>query len=289
MAVAQVTQQEMRQLKQFFQGPSLGQTLATARSRRVGLGYSVEPGVPQTHPVTGRTLFQEKGPLAFVSGREPVPLTEVEEALLCWAACGPNGIIAWDLPLGGAFNELTWLAGRTIPSPANSLATDMLVINDRGSFIYKASKDRAKPIEIEGEDDYPKVLHWYRDSLTQISDRRPDIDWATKPDGVPDGSVFGPWQYNINRPGSTWFIPIQDIGWIYFSLLPVLFEWFSSYLVDDATGQPAGLQKWVDQGLLKIPASISGHEQGMFQVETYPVGCMVQNIRLAVEAIGLGG
>ena len=288
MVTAQVTELEMRQLEQFFEGASLGSVLSTARSRRVGLGYSVEPGVEQKHPATGRILHQEKGPLAFVSGKEPVLLTEVEEAITCWAACGPNGIIAWDLPLHGGFNELTHLAGRTIPSAANSLATDMLIINDRGTFIYKAGRDRAKPIEIESEDDYGKVLQWYRESLTRISDTRPDIDWATKLEGTPDGSIFGPWQYNVNRPGSTWFIPLQDIGWLYLSVRPIIFEWFATYMVDDLTGEPAGLKKWVDEGLLKVPASISASEQGIFQAETYPVGCMVQNIRLAAEALGLG-
>lgn len=288
MAIAQVTQQEMKQLKQFFEGAPLGKVLATARSRRVGRGYSIEPGVEQTHPVTGRKLLQTKGPLSFVSTKEPAPLTEVEEAILLWSACGPNGTIAWDIAIHGASNELMSLAGRTIPSPGNSLATDMLVINDRGTYLYKATRDRNKPIEIEGEEDYPKILQWYREGLVKLSDQRPDIDWATKPEGCLNGSVFGPYQYNINRSGSTMFVPLQDVGWLYLSVLPIILQWNGYYMVDDRTGEPAGLKKWVDQGLLTIPSGISQIEELIFQVEMYPVGCMVQNIRLAGEALGIG-
>ena len=90
---AMLNEVERQQLKMFFEhtGP-LSRLLSTVRSRRVGLGYSIEPGEEQVHPATGHRLVQERGPLAFVSRKEPVPLTEVEEALLCWSACGPNGM-----------------------------------------------------------------------------------------------------------------------------------------------------------------------------------------------------
>ena len=44
--------------------------------------------------------------MEFVSNKAPLALTEAEEALLSWAACGPNGIAAWDISLGGGFHEL---------------------------------------------------------------------------------------------------------------------------------------------------------------------------------------
>ena len=37
-----------------------------------------------------------------------------------------------------------------------------------------------------------------------------------------------------------------------------------------------------------MPVAISSLEKLAFQVETYPAGATVQNIRLAAEAIGLG-
>ncbi|HVW33581.1 MAG TPA: hypothetical protein VHL53_13665, partial [Acidimicrobiia bacterium] len=71
------------------------------RTRRVGYGYRIDSGTTEKHPVTGREMPQEKGPMEFVSNKAPLALTETEEALLSWAACGPNGIAAWDISLGG--------------------------------------------------------------------------------------------------------------------------------------------------------------------------------------------
>ena len=71
--------------------------------------------------------------------KDPLPLTRLEEALLCWAACGPNGLVAWDISLDGGFHELTCIAGRTVPAAGNSRGTDLLVIDDLGAYIYKPS------------------------------------------------------------------------------------------------------------------------------------------------------
>ncbi len=282
-------QQELEILKKAFEGTDpVFRLLATVRSRRVGLGYRIETGEEERHPVTGRAMLQERGPLYFKSEKEPVPLTEVEEALLCWAACGPNGLIAWDIAVHGGFHELTWLAGRTVPSPGNSLATDLLVINDNGAFIYKPGLQRGKAIEIEGEEDYPKIMQWYRDGMIQISDQRPDVDWAMRMPGAPHATLMGPYQYNINRPGATWIIPITDVAWLNSALIN-LFDWWHYYPVDEwKNGRPAGVDRWIGEGMLELPVPISALEQLIFQVEMYPVGCMVQNIRLAAEAMGLG-
>ncbi len=48
------------------------------------------------------------------------------------------------------------------------------------------------------------------------------------------------------------------------------------------------LEKWIREGMLELPVTIAGEEQLIFQVEQYPTGCMVQNMRLATEAMGLG-
>ncbi len=108
-----LTDAERRQLKMFFeQTRSLPQLLATLRSRRVGLGYAIESGEPEVR-ASGRTLIQEKGPLSFRSAHDPVPLSETEEALIAWSACGPNGMAHWDIAIHGGFHELVTIAGRT--------------------------------------------------------------------------------------------------------------------------------------------------------------------------------
>src|SRR6266498_596923 len=255
------TAEQYRQLKHYFEGTrTLPQLLATLRSRRVGLGYSIESGEAETRGATGRTLQQQRGPLAFVSEHPTLPLSEVEEAILAWSACGPNGLAHWDIAVHGGFHELVHIAGRTAASPGNSFATDLLVIKDQGAFLYNPGTERERMVEIQGEDDYHKVLDWYRRGMHQILDHRPDVDWGLRAPGAPNASLFG-----LN-----------------------LFDAWHLYFTDDQTGEPAGVGEWVGEGKLEFPITIGQIEQFIFQVETYPPGSIVQNMRLAAEAMGLG-
>jgi hypothetical protein len=286
--VAQPTETQQRQLKRYFEETrSLPQLLATLRSRRVAMGYQIESGQDETS-AAGRRLHQPRGPLAFVSEHPVVPLSEVEEAIVAWSALGPNGMAHWDIAVHGGFHELVTIAGRTAAAPGNSFAHDLLVIKDEGSFIYNPGDERERMVEIQGEEDYHKILDWYRDGMRKILDGRPDVDWALRVPGAPNASLFGPYQYNVNRPGTTWFIPITDVGWLYFSVILNLFDAWHLYFIDDRTGEPAGLGPWVKEGQLEFPISIAQIEWFIFQVETYPPGSYVQNMRLAAEAMGLG-
>lgn len=291
MAVARETISEVqqRQLKKFFEeSKPVPGLLSTLRSRRVARGYQIESGQDEVHAATGHTLHQPKGPLAFASEHAVLPLTEVEEAIICWAAMGPNGMAHWDIAVHGGFHELVTIAGRTAAGPGNSFAHDLLVIKDEGVFIYNPGPERERMVEIQGEEDYHKVLDWYRNGMHQVLDHRPDIDWGTRAPGAPNASLFGPYQYNLNREGQTWFIPITDIGWLYFSVMLNIFDAWHIYFVDDQTGEPAGVGQWVEEGKLEFPINISQYEWFIFQVETYPPGSYVQNMRLAAEAMGLG-
>lgn len=262
--------------------------LSTVRSRRVGRGYRIDSGTTESHPVTGREMHQESGPMPFVSEREPVPLSEGDEALLCWAACGPNGISNWDISMHGGFHELTWISGRTAPAPGNSHATDLLVINDDGAFLYNPGKARSANVEFQGADGAEKILDWYQKGMVQILDERPDVDWALRAAGSPHATLMGPYQFNLNKPGTTWFIPITDAGWLNSALINFMDFWHM-YPTDEWNGgRPAGVEKWIGEGRLELATSIAAEEQLIFQVESYPTGCMVQNIRLAAEALGLG-
>ncbi len=227
------TAEQYRQLKHYFDGTrTLPQLLATLRSRRVGRGYSIESGEEETRGATGRTLQQQRGPLAFVSEHPTLPLSEVEEAIVAWSACGPNGMAHWDIAVHGGFHELVQIAGRTAAGPGNSFATDLLVIKDQGAFLYNPGTERERMVEIQGEEDYHKVLDWYRRGMQRILDHRPDIDWGLRAPGAPNASLFGPYQFNVNREGTTWFIPITDIGWLYFSVMLNLFDAWHLYFTD---------------------------------------------------------
>src|SRR2546430_17643794 len=115
------------------QTPKVFQLLGTVRGRRFGMGYRYETGESETLSWSqNRTVTSERGPLAYKSAHDPHPLTEVEEALVAWAACGPNGVIAADLPGTGNLNTFLCWAGRTIPAPCNDTAVDPFICNEIG-------------------------------------------------------------------------------------------------------------------------------------------------------------
>jgi hypothetical protein len=263
------------------------QLLSTIRSRRFGMGYRYETGEAETLPWSGnRTVTTEKGPLAYKSSFEPHPLTELEEALVAWAACGPNGVIAADLPVTGNMN--TWLcwAGRTIPAPCNDLAVDVFIVNDEGTWLYRPVAERAAPVEIRSEEDHWKVLNWYREGRVKISDQRLDIGAELGP-GL--ANLTGPWQYNVNRPGSTWFIPVADLGFEWFNLMLPFYEYDHMYLTDPETGEPCGVGEWIKPGKLEVGVPVTLYDQLLLMATPgHQVGCLVQNLRLAAEALGLG-
>ncbi len=70
-------------------------------------------------------------PLAFESSSGPRPLSEVEEALIAWAALGPNGIITADIPVQGDLSSLLSWAGRTVPASSNDQAVDNMMKGHR--------------------------------------------------------------------------------------------------------------------------------------------------------------
>ncbi len=287
-----ISADQSEQLRRAFEdGPTGFELLRNVRTRRVGLGYRIDSGTSEAHPATGRQMSQTEGPMKFVSAKEPVRLTEVEEALLAWAACGPNGIAAWDISLGGGYHELVDTAGRTASQPGNAMSHDLLIINDDGAFIYNPGLHRNAIVEMQEEVDrgrYDRVLEWYRTGCVQILDERPDVDYAVRAPGAPNATLFGPYQYNINRPGTTWFIPITDAAKL-FSALFNTFDAWHMYQIDEWNGgRPAGVERWIGEGMLELPLTISALEQFIMTVECYPPGIMVQNIKLGAEALGLG-
>ncbi|NNN22384.1 MAG: hypothetical protein HKL80_10340, partial [Acidimicrobiales bacterium] len=98
-----ISDQEKLLLKHAFEeSGTLFQLLSTLRTRRVGLGYQIETGEQESFDwSSGHAIAQKEGPLSFASHSDPVPLTELEEALLCWAALGPNGVILADIAVNG--------------------------------------------------------------------------------------------------------------------------------------------------------------------------------------------
>lgn len=287
---AALTPQEQAQVARAFEStPSLFGLLSTLRTRRMGLGYRCETGEAETFSwSSGRTLTQPAGPLAYASTAEPVRLSEVEEALVAWAGLGPNGVALADVAVHGALSTLVSWAGRTVPASSNDLSVDLFVINDDGVWLYRPSPERHAPLEIAGPQDYAKILAWYRQDRRLVMDHRPDIGWFSAPEGTHNVNAMGPAQYNLNRPGSTWFLPVGDVGLEWFNLLLSSYEWSGFYLQDTDSGKPAGCDEWIRPGFLEVGFPIPIFDELALMMHASQAACVVQNIRLACEALGLG-
>src|SRR6185312_13882812 len=74
----------------------LFEALYRRRSRRFGLGFEMQ-----------------EGPFRYKYAHAPVPLTELEEALLVGAGAGFTGLAFWDLPTPAPYPRLS---GRTFPT-----------------------------------------------------------------------------------------------------------------------------------------------------------------------------
>ncbi|MCC6383037.1 MAG: hypothetical protein IT304_11065 [Dehalococcoidia bacterium] len=285
-----LTNEEQAAIARLFEGgPSLFGLLSTLRTRRMGHGYRSETGEDETFDWSSRaTVRQAEGPLAYASQARPVPLSEVEEAAIAWAALGPNGIIAADVPVQGDLSSLLYWAGRTVPGSSNDMAVDLFIINDQGTFLYRPGPARLAPVEIRGPEDYWKILHWYRNCRTKISDRRPDVGWFTAPPGTHNVNTMGALQYNMNRPGSTWFLPVGDVGLEWVTLLLSSYQFSGFYLQDPNTDKPAGCDQWIRPGFLEVGFPLPTFDELALMLHASEAACAVQNIRLACEALGLG-
>lgn len=273
----------------FEGGPSVFGALSTLRTRRIGLGYRSETGEEENFSWSSHMVVrQREGPLAFKSASAPAPLSEVEEALIAWAALGPNGIVTADIPVQGDLSSLLSWAGRTVPASSNDHGVDLFIINDQGVHLYRPGTERMAPVEIRGPDDYWKILHWYRAGRLRISDSRPDVAWATAPPGTHNVNTMGALQYNANRPGSSWFLPVGDVGLEWVNLLLSSYQFGGFYLQDAETGKPAGCDAWIRPGFLEVGFPIPIFDELALMQHATEVACVVQNIRLACEAMGLG-
>jgi nitroreductase len=254
----------------------LFEALHRRRSRRFGLGFEMP-----------------EGPFRYKSAHAPVPLTELEEALLVGAGAGFSGLAFWDLPTPAPY-PLARLGGRTFPTTRPGGNTTLFWTNDDGFYVLDDKVVVTKLREVETEAERGKLLETYRAQRRTLRQGRLAI-----PRRVPPMSEHDLW--DSNRPGSTLFLPVCDISASLISLIaqfvdPALRRYAPEgggmNIVDDRYGfRPAGTEPWVKSGLLNaeavLPLSIL-ERQACYYVFSEPAA-ICQNMFLATEALGLGG
>ena len=254
----------------------LFEALYGRRSRRFGLGFAMA-----------------EGPFAYRSPHPPLPLSEIEEALLVAAGVGFSGIALWDLsrPLpyrGGN--------GRTFPSTSGGRRTALFFTNDEGVYVIDPQVGApARVREVEAPDQRERVLALYRTHRKQLKPGRLAI-----PRRVPPLSGHDLW--DSNGPGSTLFMPVCDVSYSLISLtaqfVDAQLERFVAkggrgmHIVDDRHGfRSAGCERWVKSGFLDADAILPlSHleRQACYFMFSEPAA-ICQNMFLATEAMGLGG
>lgn len=262
---------------------SLFETLSRLRSIRFGLGYRYDTGEVITK---GNLIIEfQDGPLKFKSEKDPIPLSELENALLCWSAYGPTGLIMADLGTSCDLATFLYFAGHTVPDPDNVLGLNLIYINDEGTFLYLPPQ-ATKPYEINGPEDIDKIVSWYRDFSFKLSDSRTEISGT-----LPYAMAFNK---NLNMKGSTVLLPCYDSSRVIVNILFHIFEFERVAIFDENTGDLADssgkMKKMVEKGYLNPALGITMDmiDKAITGVAGVVVGASVQNIRLMATAMGLG-
>jgi hypothetical protein len=159
----------------------LFEALYGRRSRRFGLDFEMP-----------------EGSFRYKSVHTPVPLAEIEEALLVGAGAGFSGLALRDLPAPSPYGRRS---GRTFPTTRPGGHTALFLTNDDGLYVLDANVAASKLREIETPDERTKIIEAYRAQRRELRRGRPDI-----PRRVPPMSGHDLW--DSNRPGSTLFLPV---------------------------------------------------------------------------------
>jgi hypothetical protein len=256
-----MSEMNSQEVKEAFKYP-LFEAIAHRRTRRLPLGYTIDSGMIKRHPT-----------------QTPVPLNDVETAILCWSGAGITGTALHEGTAGSNDSRpISWI-GRATGNPCNTQTTRLFFTNDNGIFCYNP-KAPTKPIEFETESDREKIMTYFKEECHKVSAKRLQLFTA---EGIPADALN-------NQTGTTLFIPVVDnvelyIWRVYYSLHPRMgYQFF-----DDIKNRPAGLQKWINSGRLKgPPVSLSSFEYSQRTISITPAYLMVQNMHLIAETMGLG-
>ena len=250
------------------------QSVWDRKSRRMGLGMAMP------------------GTLEYASPYRPVPLTELEEALLLVAGTGLTGLNLGDIdPSMGADALVQWTT-RTWPSSCSNHGTELFFTNDDG--LYFLDMWNLVPEEGEIATLSGKPLEAQVDWILGLVDRAKvqlEPGRARMPTGLPGLFVFNHW--NANKPGTTLFLPVSNMTLEYINLLFIYFsDDYRFTLVDETNGYaPCGLERWIDAGRLDPvrQMGIVELEQRVLSMQVVEQAFICQNINFALQAMGLGG
>ena len=93
----------------------------------------------------------DEGPLKYKSKHSPVPLSEIEEAILAWNGLGIKNINLSDFPPHKGLDLEVKFMSKTIPSLGDIHRTELFYTNDEGLYLLKLNDKDAPDLKgIEG-------------------------------------------------------------------------------------------------------------------------------------------
>ncbi len=258
----------------FYEALKLGflDCVFSRRSRRFGLGMEIP-----------------EGNLKFKSRHKPLPLSELEEAYLVWAGTGTTGLALGDLPRSGISWLFQW-SGRSWPCSCNSHSTELFYTNDSGLYMIKLfdliPENTSLFVNKTSEEQIEEILKLFKRSRIKIQNTR-----AGLPKGEPGLFDFNSW--NVNKPGTTLFIPVTNITVEYMVLLFIYFgAKYGFNIVDELNGgRSCGLDKWIEKGYIKRDVQMTLYDLELRVLTSLNVeqAFICQNMNLAIQTLGLGG
>ena len=243
------------------------------RSRRFGLGMEIE-----------------RGSLQYKSKHDPVPLSELEEAMLVWTGLGIKNINLSDFPPHVGLDLEMQFTSKTIPALGDVHRTELFYTNDEGLYMIKMHDRRAEDFEgLEKMTRYQRVdriLELFRESKIKLSDGRADL--PSKPPGIAAHNLW-----NVNKPGTTVFMPVTDlsaciINLYFFYMRP---DHRFNFVDELHRLRPPGTAQWLEKGFLDKSKRMPLVEAELRFANGYIAeqAFMGQNMVLALQTLGLGG
>jgi hypothetical protein len=253
--------------------------LRDRRSRRFGVG-----------------MHMDSGPMAYRSPEPGLPLTEDEEAILAFAACGITGHALGDLNYepGRGGTIMAGMAGRTVASGDAIQTVSVVVTNEKATYLLK------RPRDFDGKE-LPELRELARKGdLTELYRRsRVEIKKGRAQPPVRPLYNLAVNDWTLYDPASTYFLPVNELTFLYINgVMEILDENNGVFIVDErASFRPAGVSKFArskgghlrddpkDERILTIQQL----ESLVTEFVTIEQGMVIQNLALMTQAMGLGG
>ena len=230
----------------------------------------------------GGELLARRGHLSYKSSEPPIGLSDTETALLCFSGVGVTGVTTEEIR--HLLGHLT-VIGRTSATPCASLTLHLFFTNDDGVYYYRPKKFGeivpSEKVRIATKADRIKVLQDYQDNLVKLRDGRLPI---------PRDAIGAAFVDMVNTPGTTVFMPVADTTQEYINMLLTGIAQFKWRMWDEVTNKPAGVSKWVRNGLLNgEKMTISNYDAILPWLCNLEAGIALQNMMLAAQGMGIGG